>query len=220
MEFTPIILSLQMAFITSVILILIGIPIAYSIAYSKRRWMFFIETMISLPLVLPPTVIGFYLLIAFSGESFIGKLLNDYFSIQLVFTFTGLIFASVIYGLPFTVNPLVSGFRAIPSAYRETAAVLGKTKIQTLLYVLLPNMKQSIITAFIMTFAHAIGEFGVILMIGGNIPGETKLASLAIYDEVEAMNYDVANKYAVTMVLIAFVLLALVYFINRKKHSV
>lgn len=209
-------LTFQLAAITTLILLLLGVPIAYALSQSKSRWKPLLEALISMPLVLPPTVLGFYLLLAFTPRSAFGAWLDDTMGIQLVFTFAGLVVGSVIYSLPFMVQPVQSGFEHLPDHLAEASYSLGKSKLQTLLRVLLPNIKSSLLTGLVLSFAHTVGEFGVILMIGGNIPGQTRVASIAIYDEVEAMNYELANQYALVLVIFAFVILVVVYGINQR----
>ncbi len=213
-EWQPLFLTFKLALVTTALLLIIAVPLSYWLAYSKSKVKPIIETLVSMPLVLPPTVLGFYLLIAFSPSSTVGNWLNDYLDLQLIFSFQGLVFASIIYSLPFMVQPLQSGFTNISSSIIEASYVLGKTKTETLFKVLLPNMKSSILTGVVLAFAHTIGEFGVVLMIGGNIPGETKVASIAIYDEVEALNYTMANTYSMILFAITFSILLLVYIVN------
>ncbi|HKK78513.1 MAG TPA: molybdate ABC transporter permease subunit [Phaeodactylibacter sp.] len=210
------VLTFQLASITTLILLLLGVPIAYALSQSRSRWKPLLEALISMPLVLPPTVLGFYLLLAFTPRSALGAWLDDTMGIQLVFTFAGLVLGSVIYSLPFMVQPVQSGFEHLPDHLAEASYSLGKSKLQTLLRVLLPNIKPSLLTGIVLSFAHTVGEFGVILMIGGNIPGETRVASIAIYDEVEAMNYNLANQYALVLIVFAFVILFVVYSINQR----
>ncbi len=167
-----------------------------------------------MPLVLPPTVVGFYLLVAFSPNSTFGAFVNETLGLQFIFSFGGLVFASMIYSLPFMVHPIQSGLSNLPSSLSEASLVLGKTRFQTLLYVLLPNIKPSLLTGIVLAFAHTIGEFGVVLMIGGNIPNKTRVASIAIYDEVEALNYAAANNYSMVLFAISFIILLSVYLIN------
>lgn len=209
-------LTFQLAAITTLILLLIGIPIAYKLSQSKSRFKPMVEALISMPLVLPPTVLGFYLLLAFTPRSSFGYWLDETLGIQLVFTFAGLVIGSVIYSLPFMVQPVQSGLENLPAHLAEASYSLGKSKWTTLTRVLLPNIKPSLLTGLVLSFAHTVGEFGVILMIGGNIPGETRVASIAIYDEVEALNYDLANQYALVLVIFAFAILAIVYSINQR----
>lgn len=213
-------LTLKLAFSATFLLLLIGIPVAYLLSKTESGWKPLLEAFISLPLVLPPTVLGFYLLLVLSPNSMFGHFLATQLGIKLIFSFEGLIVGSVIYSLPFMVQPIQSGFENLPGNLAEAAYVLGKSKWVTLFRVLIPNIKPSIITAIVLTFAHTIGEFGVILMIGGNIPGETRVASIAIYDEVESMNYDLANQYALVLVIFSFLILFLVYTFNKKYFRI
>ncbi len=213
-------ITFKLAFFTTVILFLLGLPVAYFLAYSKLKIKPLLETVLSLPLVLPPTVLGFYLILLFNPDNFLGKIINELFGIKLVFTFEGLVVASVIYSFPFMVQPLQSGFLSIPESIIEASYTLGKSKLETLIKVILPNMKASLITGIVLTFAHTIGEFGVVLMVGGSIPGETRVASIAIYEEVESLNYTQAHKYAIILVLIAFLVLLIVHSLNKKLNQV
>lgn len=213
-DWAPLILTFKLAFITTLLLLCIAIPLAYWLATSKKRIKPVIETLVSMPLVLPPTVLGFYLLIAFSPANGFGKWLNENLGLQLVFSFEGLLFASVIYSLPFMVHPIQSGFANLPTSLREASYLLGKSRFTTLWRVLLPNMKPALLTGVVLSFAHTIGEFGVVLMIGGNIPGKTKVASITIYDEVEALNYGAANTYSIILFVITFLILLTVYLVN------
>lgn len=217
MDWAPLILTFKLALVTTIILVIISVPLAYKLAYSRSTAKPFVEALVSMPLVLPPTVLGFYLLLLLSPSSGIGAWLNDTLGLQLIFSFPGLVLASVIYSLPFMVHPIQSGFTQVPTSIVEAAYVLGKDKWETLIHVILPNMKPSIITGVVLSFAHTIGEFGVVLMIGGNIPGETKVASIAIYDEVEALNYGVANTYSMILFAISFSILLFVYWFNGKR---
>ena len=210
-------LTFKLAGITTLFLLLIGIPLAYWLAFTKRRFKPVLETLVSMPLVLPPTVLGFYLLLAFSPENGFGAWLESNFGIRLVFTFPGLVVGSIIYSLPFMVQPVQSGFEHLPKNLAEASYVLGKSRRQTLFRVLLPNIKPSLITGMVLSFAHTIGEFGVILMIGGNIPGQTRVASIAIYDEVEGLNYALANRYALVLFAFTFSILLAVYALNRRS---
>lgn len=213
-------LTFQLAGITTLVLLFLGIPIAYFLAYTRSKFKPIWETFISMPLVLPPTVLGFYLLLAFSPQSSLGIWLESNFDLRLVFTFTGLVIGSVIYSLPFMVHPIQSGFEHLPANLAEASYSLGKSRWETLRKVLLPNIRPSLLTGIVLSFAHTIGEFGVVLMIGGNIPGQTKVASIAIYDEVEGLNYDLANQYALVLFIFTFVILLMVYGINRRTKLV
>lgn len=214
MNWIPIILTLKLAFATTVILFIVSLPLAYWLAYGKTKVKPVLETIVSMPLVLPPTVIGFYLLVAFSPQNAFGAWLKDVFGLQLVFSFPGLVVASCLYSLPFMVHPLQSGLASIPSSIKESAVLLGKNRVTILRKVLLPNIKPSMLTALVLTFAHTMGEFGVVLMIGGNIPGKTKVASIAVYDEVESLNYLAANQYAIILFVLSFITLFIVYLFN------
>jgi molybdate transport system permease protein len=215
-DLAPIFLSLRLALVTTILLLVISIPLAYWLAYNRFRMKAFVEAFISMPLVLPPTVIGFYLLLAFSPSYWFGAFLQEQFNLRLVFSFTGLVVASIIYSLPFMVQPLLAGFRSLPNNLKDAAYTLGKSPRTTLFQVLLPNIKGSILSGIILTFAHTLGEFGVVLMIGGSIPGQTRVASIAIYDEVESMNYASANVYALTLFALTFLILLIVYSTNYR----
>ena len=212
----PFLLTFKLALLSTAILFLISLPIAYGLAYSSFRLKPIIEAIVSLPLILPPSVLGFYLLLAFSPERSFGGFLERVFDLRLVFTYPGLVVSSVIYSLPFMVQPFQSGFRMIPTGLVDASYTLGKSRFQTLVHVLLPNMRASLITGTILAFAHTIGEFGVVLMIGGSIPEETRVVSIALYDEVQAMHYGTANVYAGILLAFSFVVLVTVYTINQR----
>ena len=214
LDWGPIFLTLKLSAIATLILLIISIPLGYWLAYTRRRIKPIIETMVSMPLVLPPTVLGFYLLVAFSPNNFLGALLDEWFGLRLIFSFEGLVLASIIYSLPFMVQPIQSGFANLPQNLSEASYVLGSSKFKTLIKVLLPNIKSSLLTGIVLTFAHTIGEFGVVLMIGGNIPDKTRVASIAIYDEVESLNYTAANQYSLILFSIAFLILLSVNLFN------
>ena len=216
----PLWLTFKLAVVTTSILIVIGVPLAYWLVFTKRKIKYVIETLVSMPLVLPPTVLGFYILVLFSPQYALGRFLASVFNIQIVFTFFGLVIGSVLFSLPFMVNPIKSGFQQLPLSLTEASYTLGKSKLETFLKVLLPNMKPSLLTAIVMSFAHTIGEFGVVLMIGGNIPGVTKVASIAIYEDVEALNYASANYYSLILFIISFVILFTLYAVNKNTQKV
>lgn len=211
----PIWLTAKLALITTALLFILSVPIAYWLAYSKFKLKALVEAVISLPLILPPSVLGFYILLAFSPQNVFGKFLDNYFDTRLVFTFEGLVLASILYSLPFMVQPLQSGFKNLLPSLREVCYTLGKSRFTTLVKVLLPNIKSSILTGIVLSFAHTVGEFGLVLMLGGGIEGETKVVSIAIYDEVQAMNYEHANNYAILLVVFSFLILVSVYLINN-----
>jgi len=202
---------------TTIILFIIGFPMAYLLAYRRFPLKAVLEALISMPLVLPPTVLGFYMLVAYSPQNAFGRFLAEHFNTRLAFSFEGVLIASVLFSLPFMIQPLQNGLSSIPKSYREASYTLGKSEFTTLIRVLIPNMIPSIITAVAMTFAHCIGEFGVVIMVGGNMPGETRVASIAIYDEVQAMNYQAANQYSFILFIISLLILTLVYSMNGKK---
>ncbi len=209
-------LTFKLASITTVILLFIAIPLASFLVFSKMRFKSIIEAIVSMPLVLPPSVLGFYLLIAFTPSSAIGSFLGDH-GIHLAFSFNGLVVGSVLFSLPFMVHPIQSALSQVPPSIFEAAYTLGKSKLTTMLRVILPTIRHGVISGIVLAFAHTVGEFGVILMIGGNIPGETRVASIAIYDEVESLNYDVAHQYALTLFVVTFAILLLVYTLNKKS---
>jgi molybdate transport system permease protein len=213
---TTLLLTFKLAAITTVVLLILGVPLAYRLARMKSRLKPWMEALISMPLVLPPTVLGFYLLLAFSPTGAFGGWLQQHLGWKLVFTFEGLVLGSVIYSLPFMVQPVQAGFEAFPKQLAEASYVLGKSRPETFFRIILPNIKSALISGTVLAFAHTIGEFGVILMIGGNIPGETRVASIAIYDEVEGLNYALANQYALVLIAFTFSILFLVYSLNRR----
>lgn len=215
LNWNPIFITLKLAFITTLVLFIISIPLAYFLAFSKYKLKVILKALIALPIVLPPTVIGFYFLIIFTPNYGIGKFLNETFNIQLIFTFTGLVLASIVYSLPFMVQPIQNGFESISNNLIEASYILGKSKTETLWKVLLPNCKHAIITACVLTFAHTLGEFGVVLMVGGSIPGKTQVMSSIIYEEVEALNYEVAHVYSAILLLFSFILLVFIYSTNK-----
>jgi len=214
-DFQPLWLSLRLSLVTTGILLLIALPLAYWLTYSRYRIKIVVEAIVSLPMVLPPSVLGFYLLLAFSPSHALGKFLDQTLALRLVFTFPGLVIASLFYSLPFMVNPILSGFKSLPPALKEASHTLGKSSFTTLVKILLPNIRPSLLTGIVLSFAHTIGEFGVVLMIGGNIPGQTRVASLAIYDEMQSMNYPMANLYSLILLVLSFSILLSVYLINH-----
>lgn len=218
-EFTPFLISFKLAFITTLILFIIALPLSWYLSQTKSKIKPFIEAITALPLVLPPSVIGFYILIILSQNSPIGSFFEEVFGMQLVFNFTGLVIASCFYSLPFMVQPLQSGFESINKNILEASYICGKGKIETIIKVALPNIKPALLTALIVTFAHTVGEFGVVLMLGGSIPGETKVASVAIYEFVEILDYSSAHIYSAIMVILSFVTLLCVYIFNQKQKS-
>jgi molybdate transport system permease protein len=215
-DWQPLLLTFRLAALTTLILFCIGVPIAYWLAHTRTRLKPVAETLVSMPLVLPPSVLGFYLLLAFSPQNAFGQWLQAWFQIKLVFSFAGIVVGSVIFSLPFMVQPIQAGFEALPASLHEASRTLGKSDLATFFRVLLPNIKPALLSGAVLTFAHTIGEFGVILMIGGNIPGATRVASIAIYDEVESLNYGAANFYALVLFAVSFAILLTVYVLNRR----
>ncbi|GAA6874850.1 molybdate ABC transporter permease subunit [Helicobacter pylori] len=212
-------LSFSLAFITTLILLPIGIFLGYFLSLKCNLLTSITETLVYMPLVLPPSVLGFYLLLIFSPSSFLGAFLQDALNVKLVFSFQGLILGSVIFSLPFMVSPIKSTLISLPTSLKEANYSLGKREYYTLFFVLLPNIKPSLLVAIITTFTHTIGEFGVVMMLGGDILGETRVASIAIFNETEALNYPKAHQYALTLTLIGFSLLFVTLFLNKKQSS-
>ncbi len=220
LEFEPFLLSFKLAGLTTLILFFISVPLAWYLSQTSSKSKPFLEALTALPIVLPPSVLGFYILVALSQNSPIGAFFEDVFGIKLVFNFTGLVVASCFYSLPFMVQPLQGGFESLNKNMLEASYLSGKSTLQTVLRVALPNIKPALLTAIIVTFAHTVGEFGVVLMVGGSIPGETKVASVAIYEMVEMMDYQGAHIYSAIMVIISFLVLLSVYIFNAKSKKI
>jgi molybdate transport system permease protein len=215
LDFSAIIVTIKLAIVSTSILILIGTPIAWWLSQTKFKFKAVFEAIIALPLILPPTVLGFYLLITLGSNGPIGKLLESLGGSSIAFTFTGLVVGSVIYSMPFVVQPLQNSFSSVGRKPLEVAATLGASKIDRFFSVAVPLSRSGFITAAVLGFAHTVGEFGVVLMIGGNIPGETGVVSIAIYDHVEAMEYGQAHWLAGGLLVTSFLMLLFVYIINR-----
>jgi len=209
-------LSFRLAAYVAAILLVIGMPVAYWLAYSNWRGKFLLESVVALPLVLPPTVLGFYALVAMGPRGPLGKLWFALFGHGLAFTFGGLIIASVLYSFPFAVQPLVSSFEAVDRKLLDASAVLGAGGLRTFWRVILPMSLPGVITAVVLTFAHTIGEFGVVLMVGGNLAGVTRTVSIDIYDHVQSLEYAEANRMALVLLAISFGVLSVVYAVNRR----
>ncbi len=218
-EWTPFWLSFKLAGITTVILFLLSLPLSWYLSQTRSKTKPVIEAITALPIVLPPSVLGFYILWGLSHNSPIGEFVKETFGISLVFNFTGLVIASCLYSLPFMVQPLQGGFEKLSGTMLEASYLSGKGRLKTLFFVALPNMKPALMTAVIVTFAHTVGEFGVVLMVGGSIPGDTKVASVAIYEFVEIMDYEMAHLYSAIMLVISFLVLFGVYVFNRKQSK-
>ncbi|MBZ5680360.1 MAG: molybdate ABC transporter permease subunit [Acidobacteriia bacterium] len=209
-------LTLQLAVIVSAILFVIGLPVAYWIAFSRARWKFLVEAVVALPIVLPPTVLGFYVLVALGPRSPLGRWWLTLTGHTLAFTFSGLVIGSILYSLPFAVQPFVASFSGVDRKLIAASATLGASHLRTFLRVILPLSMPGLITGGALSFAHTMGEFGVVLMVGGNIPGVTRTVSIDIFDQVQASNYAAANQTAVLLLVVCFGLLSLVYGLNRK----
>jgi len=220
LDFAPFILSFKLAGLTTLILFVLSLPLAWYLSQTNSKTKPILEAVTALPIVLPPSVLGFYILVVLSPNSSVGGFFEDLLGVKLVFSFTGLVVASCFYSLPFMVQPLQSGFESLNKHMLEASYLAGKSKLQTLLKIALPNIKPSLITALIITFAHTVGEFGVVLMVGGSIPGETKVASVAIYEMVEVMEYGKAHIYSALMVLMSFIVLLAVYIFNHTQRKI
>lgn len=208
-------LSVRLATIVSTILFVIGIPIAHWLTSSRWRWKFLVEAAVALPIVLPPTVLGFYVLVALGSQSPLGRWWQSLTGHTLAFTFEGLVIGSLLYSLPFAVQPFAASFGAVDPALLRASAALGQSPLRTFWRVVLPLSKAGLVTGFTLSFAHTLGEFGVVLMVGGNIPSVTRTISIDIYDQVQAANYASANTTALVLLVISFVLLSIVYGLNR-----
>lgn len=220
MNWEAIALTARLAIVVSVLLLIVGIPIAYWVAFTRRRWKFLVEAVVALPLVLPPTVLGFYVLVALGPRSPLGRWYESATGHGLAFTFEGLVVASVLYSLPFAVQPMASAFASVDPKLLAASATLGASRWRTFRRVVVPLSLGGVVTGFVLSFAHTLGEFGVVLMVGGNLPGETRTVSIDIYDEVQALNYSGANQTALLLLVVSFVVLSLVYGLNRRVWSV
>ncbi len=210
-DWTALTLTFELALISTIILLVIGTPVAWWLSQTKVRFKFVIETMVALPIVLPPTVLGFYLLIFLGPQGSVGKLVSYLGGPSLIFSFTGLVLGSIVYSMPFVIQPLQHAFSVIDKRADETAATIGFSRLRRFFYLFLPLSKTGYLSAFVLGFAHTLGEFGIVLMIGGNIPGETQVASISIYNYVEMLEYDKAHTLSLLLLLISFTLLAIIY---------
>jgi molybdate transport system permease protein len=213
-------LTVRLAVIVSVLLVAIGIPVACWLTYSRWRLKFLVEAVIALPIVLPPTVLGFYVLMALGSRSPFGRWWESVTGHTLAFTFEGLIIGSLVYSLPFAVQPFAASFSAVDPKLLRASASLGQSPLRTFHRVVLPLSKAGLVTGFALSFAHTLGEFGVVLMVGGNIPGVTRTISIDIYDQVQAGNYASANQTALVLLLVSFAVLSVVYGLNRRTMTV
>jgi len=217
-QLAPILITLKLALVTTLVLLMIGTPLAWWLANTRTRYKTPIEALVALPLVLPPTVLGFYLLVAFSPNSFAGQLWAFFSDTPLTFSFAGLVIGSVIYSLPFVVQPLQASFENIGKPLQQAAATLGAKPIDIFFSIILPLSYRGFFVAITLGFAHTVGEFGVVLMIGGNIPGVTQVLSISIYDHVEALEYSAAHIYSAGLLLFSFIVLFIAYTANRKLN--
>ena len=220
MNWIAIWVTFKLASLTAASLLIIGLPIAYWLAYSTWRWKFVVESIVALPLVLPPTVLGFYILVAIGPHSPVGHFYTDLVGHPLPFTFEGLLLASILYSLPFAVQPFATAFEQVDRRLIEASWTLGLSKVKTFFKLILPLSMAGLITGAVLSFAHTLGEFGVVLMVGGNIEGVTRTVSIDIYDEVQALNYAGAAKTAAFLLVISYLILLLVYAMNRKVWAV
>ena len=215
MDLQALLLSLRLAAFTTAVLLVLGLPLAYWLAFTRWKGRPFVEALVALPLVLPPTVLGFYLLVALGAESPLGRLLETW-GLRLAFSFPGLLLASVLYSLPFTVQPFAAAFAAVPPRLREAAATLGARPLRTFTSVILPLAWPGVLSGMVLSFAHTLGEFGVVLMVGGNIPGRTRTVSIAIYDHVQALEYGVAARTSLLLLAFSFLTLLITYGLRRR----
>jgi molybdate transport system permease protein len=220
MDWTAIVLSLRLAALVSAALLVIGLPIAYWLTFSSSRWRFLFESVVALPLVLPPTVLGFYLLVALGSRSPVGRAWTAWTGHGLAFTFEALVIASILYSLPFGVQPVAASFAQIDRSLLDASAILGAGRLRTFWRIILPLSLNGIMASAVLTFAHTLGEFGVVLMVGGNLPGITRTVSIAIYDEVQSFNLAAAHQTAVVLLVFSFAALSIVYALLRKPWAV
>lgn len=214
--FGPLWLSIQLAFFTTAILLLIGTPVAWWLSQTRTRWKPAVQAIVAMPIVLPPTVLGFYLLILLGPEGAIGSWWVQLTGSALTFSFTGLVVASCVYSLPFAVQPMQNAFEALPRKYLERAWTLGASRLDAFFSIVVPLSVRGFVSGIVLSFAHTLGEFGVVLMVGGNIPGETRVVSIAIYDQVESLNYAAAHQMSLLLIGFAFAVLVAMFVINRR----
>jgi molybdate transport system permease protein len=217
MDWNPLLLTLRLAVIVAGVLLIIGMPIAYWITYSRWRWKFLVEALVALPLVLPPTVLGYFLLVALGSRSPVGRWWQSITGHTLAFTFEGLVIGSILFSLPFAVQPFAASFAAVDTRLISASVILGVSRFKTFLRIVLPLSLPGIVTGMVLTFAHTLGEFGVVLMIGGNIPGVTTTVSIQIYDFTQSGDYASANQTALLLMAISFLTLSAVFGLNRKN---
>lgn len=219
MDWEAIRLSLRLAGLTTALLLLVGLPLAHWLAFSPRRWKFLVEAVVAMPLVLPPTVLGFYLLVAMGPRSPLGRAWEGLVGTTLPFSFEGLLIASVLYSLPFMVQPLAGAFEAVDRGLIEASWCLGESRLRTFFRVIAPLSWSGLLSGVVLTFAHTLGEFGVVLMVGGNLPSRTRTVSIAIYDQVQAMDYGAAGRTSALLLGVSFVTLAITYALRRRERK-
>ncbi len=220
LDWVTILTTLKLAGLTAAILIVLGMPVAYWITYTTWRWKFLVESVVALPLVLPPTVLGFYILVAIGPNAFPGRIYERLIGRQLPFTFEGLVIASTLYSLPFAVQPFVAAMSSVDRRLIEASWTLGVSRPETFFRVILPQSAYGVLTGIILSFAHTLGEFGVVLMVGGNIEGVTRTISIEIYDNVQSLNYASAAQTSLLLLAFSFVVLSVVYALNRRIWAV
>ena len=212
-------LSVKLSAVVTAILITLGLPVSYWLTFSRWRWKFLAEAVVALPIVLPPTVLGFYVLVAIGSRSPLGQLWTSWTGHTLAFTFEGLVIASILYSLPFAVQPMAAGFAQVDRSLIEAASTLGASRQRTFTTVILPLSLDGVLAGAVLAFAHTLGEFGVVLMVGGNLPGVTRTVSIAIYDNVQSLNYEAANLTALLLLVFSFAVLAFVYGVRRQPPT-
>jgi molybdate transport system permease protein len=216
MDWEAIALSLRLSALTTLVLALVGLPLAWWLSTTRRPWKFMVEAVVALPIVLPPTVLGFYVLLAIGPHSPLGRFYETLTGNLLPFSFEGLLIGSILYSLPFAVQPFAAALSSVDRRLIESSWCLGASRLRTFFAIVLPLARPGVLTGLILTFAHTMGEFGVVLMIGGNIAGQTRTISISIYDEVQGLNYAAANETALAMLLFSFVILAVTYALQRR----
>lgn len=219
MDWSAIALTVRLSTCTTVVLLFMGLPIAHWLAYSSRRWKFLVEAVVALPLVLPPTVLGFYVLLALSPRSPLGQLYVEITGSTLPFTFEGLLVASVLYSLPFAVQPFAAAFAGVDRRLIEASWSLGVSRWATFFRIIVPLARPGLLTGMVLSFAHTMGEFGVVLMVGGNLPGVTRTASISIYDAVQALDHAAAAQTSLFLLIVSFVVLAVTYALQRNLRA-
>ena len=214
--FGPMWLSIQLALVTTLVLLLIGTPLAWWLSQTKWKLKPAVQAVVAMPIVLPPTVLGFYLLVLLGPDGAIGGWWVQLTGSALTFSFTGLVVASCVYSLPFAVQPMQNAFESLPRQYLERAWTLGASRLDAFFSIAVPLSARGFVSGIVLSFAHTLGEFGVVLMVGGNIPGETRVVSIAIYDHVESLNYTAAHQMSLLLIGFAFAVLAAMFFVNRR----